>query len=273
MSATMPQSVASVFPCSPNQLQFINFDQQGAGKAALNFAFRYQIDGPLQHAVLQQAFDRLIVRHEILRTCFVPKGGLTQQMVMAAVSTPITLTDLSHLSEDSVHAEALELGRRDAEKPFDLGRAPLLRLSMLRLSTARHVLLFTVHAAIIDGWSIGILVAELGCLISAIGSGQTIELPPVEIPFGDYARWQQAVGAGGGFDDDLKYWTAELRGIGVFRLPPTRPTPAERRFPSQTRGIVLDRAITDQAAAFARQRGATFYHLALAALCSALYAH
>ncbi len=272
MSATLAAGVIAVFPCSPNQIQFLALDKLGAGRTALNFAFRYQVNGPLQLPLLQQAFDRLLQRHEILRTCFSRAGASWQQDVLAAVSVSISAVDLSHLSAEAAELEALELGRRDAERPFDLTRAPLLRLSMLRLDAQRHILLFTTHAAIIDGWSIGILVAELGRLIAGIASGREPDLAPVEIPFGDFARWQQAVSAGGGYADDLKYWSAELQGIQEFRLPATKPVPTQRAFPSVTRGILLDQALTGQAAAFARQRGVTFYHIALAALTSVLYA-
>jgi thioesterase domain-containing protein len=272
MTETLAPGAAAAFPCSPTQVQFLALDQLGAGRTALNFAFRYQVNGPLRLPLLQQAFDQLLQRHEILRTCFSPVGASWQQDVFATVSVPIAAVDLSHLSTEAAEVEALELGRREAERPFDLTRAPLLRLSMLRLDAQRHILLFTTHATIIDGWSIGILVAELGRLISAFDSGREPGLAAVEIPFGDFARWQHAVAASGGFDDDLKYWRAELQGIADFRVPATKPAPAVRRFPSLTRGNILDRTLTDKVSAVARRDGVTFFHIALAALTSALYA-
>lgn len=259
------------FPCSPTQTQFIMFDAMGQGRTALNFAFRYRIDGPLRVEVLQQAFDVLLARHEILRTGFVADGGVTVQEVAPSVRGPVRMLDFSRLDEAAAEEAANQAGHDEAAQPFDLTRPPLVRLTLIKFGTVRFNLLITAHASVIDGWSLSILLSELGTAMAAFHAGAAPHLPDVEMHFGDYALWQAEMAKSNAFAGDLAFWRTELDGASTFAVPPTRAVPEARTYPSMTRGVWLPKAATDRVRADAQSRGLTFYQMALASLAAVLH--
>lgn len=266
----MGLSVVTRFPCSPTQMQFLMFDAMGQGPTALNYAFRYRIDGPVRIDVLQQAFELLIERHEILRTGFAAVSGKLVQEVSPLVHGRVQLHDYSHLTEAAANLKADEAGHAEAALPFDLQRPPLVRFTLLKIAPERFQLLITAHATVIDGWSLSILLGELGCALAAFHAGRAPELPAVDMHFGDYAMWQAEMSRSGAFNADMAYWKRELDGVSPFRLPPSRRVPDKRTYPSITRGIWLPKADTERARGLAQSRGATFYQVALAALAAML---
>ncbi|WP_333783192.1 condensation domain-containing protein, partial [Xenorhabdus szentirmaii] len=95
------------------------------------------------------------------------------------------------LSETARARRVAELTEYEGSTPFDLTQGPLIRGQLLQLADEEHVLLFTQHHIISDGWSIGILVRELAALYQAALSGQTASLPPLPVQYADYAVWQR----------------------------------------------------------------------------------
>ena len=78
--------------------------------------------------------------------------------------------------------------------PFDLRKGPLIRGRLIRVGAQEHVLLMTVHHIVFDGWSMGILIRELGALYGAYRAGGSDPLPPLGIQYADYAVWQRHKG-------------------------------------------------------------------------------
>ena len=101
--------------------------------------------------------------------------------------------------------------REQAGQPFELSRAPLLRVQLLRLSAAEHVLL-VMHHIISDGWSMGVLVREVAALYEAYSAGRESPLPELPIQYADYAVWQREWLQGEVLEGELGYWREQLRG-------------------------------------------------------------
>ena len=272
MSQFIGNGDAVRFPCTPTQTQFLAFDAMGQGATALNYAFRYRVDGPLRLDIVQRAFDLLVARHETLRMRFVTVGGQWEQDVGVGAQGRVTMLDLSGLNAAAAESACARAGQAEAAKPFDLAAAPLVRLGLIKLGDERFQLLITAHATVIDGWSLSLLLAEFGEAIAAFHAGAEPRLSDVEIHYGDFALWQAATAESGAFTDDQRFWARELEGVRAFRLTPARAVPAVRTYSALTRGIWLSKETTDRARAQAQARGTTFYQSALAALAAMLYA-
>src|SRR5258707_4950153 len=95
---------------------------------------------------------------------------------------------------------------------FDLGRGPLLRVRVLRVSEQEPVLLLTMHHIISDGWSSGILVREVAAIYGAFVKGEPSPLPELAIQYADYAVWQRKWLTQQKLEIQTEYWTKELAG-------------------------------------------------------------
>jgi amino acid adenylation domain-containing protein len=165
-----------------------------------------------------------------------------------------------------------ELGRlavREARRPFDLARGPLLRLTLVRLERERHALLLTLHHVVADDWSVGILVRELAeGYRPGDGPPAAAALP---VQYADFAVWQRRWLDGGVLAPQLAHWQERLGGeLPVLALPTDRPRPRVQSF----RGAVLPFALPPALSAALRELGRrtdhTLFMVLLAAYAAAL---
>ncbi|WP_432841867.1 amino acid adenylation domain-containing protein [Dactylosporangium sp. CA-092794] len=175
-----------------------------------------RLRGPLDAAALAGALHRLVARHESLRTRFTADGRQLPEAPPPA--WPLPRTDVAEGGLD-------DWLRATAERPFDLAAGPLLRTELARLGPDDHVLLLVLHHVVADGWSLGILCAELTALLSA-GPGAD-PLPPLPIQPADHAAWQRRRLSGAALEDQLGYWRRTLAGIQTLEFPADRPRPAQ----------------------------------------------
>ena len=121
-------------------------------------------------------------------------------------------------------AEAQRLAHAEAQTPFDLGRAPLLRVRVLKLTADEHLMAMTMHHIISDAWSIAILIREVSELYRAFSTGHISPLPELPIQYSDFACWQQQQMEGTAFEKQLAYWKKQLGGgPPITELPADRP--------------------------------------------------
>ena len=132
-------------------------------------------------------------------------------------------------------AEARRLATADAQRAFDLRRAPLLRASLLRLSNEHHILLLNLHHIVTDGWSMGVLYRELAALYRAFNSGEEPRLPELPVQYADFAVWQRHWLQGEVLEGHLNYWREQLAGASpTINLPTDHPRPAVEGFRGAT---------------------------------------
>src|SRR5206468_3089700 len=171
-------------PASFAQRRLWLVDRLEPGSAAYNVPAFWRLRGALDAAALGRALSTVVARHEALRTTFAERGDEPVQVV--APPAPLSL-----VPEDLSQAEAGRVAADEAARPFDLAAGPLLRVRLLRLAADDHVLLLTVHHAVCDGWSLGVVCGELAALYDAERSGAGAALPPLAVQYGDYAAWQR----------------------------------------------------------------------------------
>jgi amino acid adenylation domain-containing protein len=231
-----------------------------------NIPAAVRLRGNLNLPVLEQTLSEIIRRHEILRTTFALRDGHPVQLVSEPSPLQLPITDLRSLSPSEREAEATSLAIGEAQRPFDLSIGPLLRATVLRLSDDEHILLFTLHHIISDGWSTAILIREVVALYGAYSEGTASPLPDLEIQYGDYAVWQRDWLSSGVLAQQLSYWRTQLSGAPpVLELPTDRPRPPVQSYRGATHSFALSGEVRTGLQRLSQQEGTTLFMTLLAA--------
>src|SRR5207248_652897 len=151
-------------------------------------------------------------RHEVLRTTFASSEGRPQQVISPAAPLTLLLIDLGALPGTARAGAQARWLRAEAGRGFDLERGPLLRVRLLRTTPADHALVATTHHIIADGWSIGILIRELGDGYMAVVREKREPTPSLAVQYGDFAVWQRRSLQGAELERQLAHWRARLAG-------------------------------------------------------------
>src|SRR5579863_2386524 len=167
-SSALEELEGQSLPCSQSQKRFWFETRLDPHNPALNVAVRWRLEGKVVHAHLEEAWRLIVARHQTLRTSFVAVDGEPRQEVAPAAVFRIPLVDMSAMSEDAALAEAEHLAAVEAKKTFDITQAPLIRVTHLRVRPDVSMILVTAHHTVCDGWSVGILAAEMGEIYDAL---------------------------------------------------------------------------------------------------------
>ncbi|HTN83814.1 MAG TPA: condensation domain-containing protein, partial [Sorangium sp.] len=215
-------------PLSFAQQRLWFLDRLEPASAFYNVPAVVRLSGRLDVDALARSLQELVRRHEALRTAFpTTLGGEAHQAIAGALEVPFPIVDLQAFAEPVLEAEVRRRAEEEGQKPFDLARGPLLRTTLLRLGEQEHVLVLTMHHIVSDGWSMGVLVRELGALYEAFSRGLPSPLPELPIQYADYAVWQRAWLSGEVLEAQLAYWKKQLSGAPpALELPTDRPRPA-----------------------------------------------
>ncbi len=157
-----PASQRDEPPLSFAQERLWFLDQLEPGVAAYNMPAAVRLSGQLDPEALAASLTDLARRHETLRTRFAARHGEPVQCIEPAREVALPLVDLRGLESDRQRTEARRVGTAAARRPFDLSRGPLLRVMLVRVDEAVHLAFLTMHHIVSDGWSMRILVRELG---------------------------------------------------------------------------------------------------------------
>ena len=247
-------------------------DQMEPGNASYNMPVALRLKGELDVAALAESLNAIIKRHESLRTSFATIAGEPVQVISDAWQVSLNADDISQWSEAERAAEVERRAEAEARQSFDLAQGPLMRVKLLRLADDEHVLLFTMHHIISDGWSMGILVREVAALYEAHRMGEEAELPELPIQYADYAVWQREYLSGEVLEQQLGYWTTQLAGApALLELPTDRPRPEEQTYRGAQHEMALSAMASEELRALSRSEGVTLYMTLLAAFDVLLY--
>jgi amino acid adenylation domain-containing protein len=215
-----------VFPASYSQQRLWFLDQLQPGRAAYNVPTAVRLEGPLDVAALERAFNEVVARHESLRTTFASEAGVPVQVVAPALTIPLGVEDLSAVPPAEREAALARSLSAAAATPFDLKVGPLVRMLLVRIAADDHALLVNASHTIVDGISISIFFKELSALYAAFVAGQPSPLAPVAIQLADYAVWQKEFVQGAELERLMAYWRERLGGeLPPSELPSDRPRP------------------------------------------------
>jgi amino acid adenylation domain-containing protein len=237
--------------------------QMPGASEAYHIPWGVNLEGTLDRAALRSALDRIVQRHEALRTRFEQVSGHAVQRIEMECMSRFELRE-QEIGRDLSLAEAtLELQRltlEEARAPFDLQFGPLIRGRLIRNGEESHTLLITMHHIVSDGWSMEIFVRELNALYAAYCSGDDDPLPPLPVQYADYAVWQRQWLTGGRHAQQVRYWEEQLAGAPVLLSMPTDyPRPAEQGYAGDVVELVLGQEVTSGLKNLSRKRGATLF--------------
>jgi amino acid adenylation domain-containing protein len=261
----VPVSREIDLPLSFAQQRLWFLDQLEPNNAFYNVPTALRLNGPLNIAALQQTLDEVVRRHESLRTSFALANGAPVQVISEAATVELPVIDLSREDEETREARARKLAEEEARRPFDLSRGPLLRTQLLRLSENEHVVLFTMHHIVSDGWSMGVLVHEIATLYEAFLQGAASPLPELPVQYADYAYWQRNWLQGEVMEKLLGYWRRRLGGtLPVLNLPTDHVRPALPTFRGRHDSYMIAATLSESLRQLSQQQGATLFMTLLA---------
>ncbi|MGD7376158.1 amino acid adenylation domain-containing protein, partial [Ralstonia pseudosolanacearum] len=238
--------------------------QMEGGSEAYHIPVGLRLKGELDEDALRRSLDRIVARHEALRTCFVTEEGQAVQRVASAdVGFALDCVDLQGQA-DSGQALAT-LSEREANTPFDLAHGPLIRGRLVKLGEQEHVLLITMHHIVSDGWSQGVLARELGALYEAYRAGNSDPLPALPIQYADYAVWQRRWLEGAELQRQGAYWEQALAGAPtLLSLPTDRARPPQQDYAGGSVEVVFDEALSAGLRKLSQRHGTTLFMTVLA---------
>ncbi len=264
---TLPRSgQPQAFPLSFAQQRLWFLYQWEPHTAFYNINSALRIEGDLDVAAFKRCVNEIVKRHESLRTSFTTLESEPVQIVHPETKLKVSFIDLRGFSPSERDTEMRRLAAEEAERPFDLARAPLIRVCLLQLDNISHVALTALHHIISDGWSIGAFYREVAALYQAFARSEAISLPELPIQYPDYAVWQRGYLSGEVLEPQLAYWKSRLTGAApLLELPTDRPRPALQSFKGARLSRVVDKALLDAVKTVGQVDRATLFMTLLAA--------
>jgi amino acid adenylation domain-containing protein len=205
---------------------------------AFNLLYALDFDGLLDSQAMELAIQTLVDRHESLRATFSTDG--IHMSILKKLPLEINTQDLSNIEKKSQIDAFENYTKEEALYVFDLVIGPLIRVSLIKFSDIKHSLIINIHHIICDGWSVGIILEELGIIYSALVENKT-PLLPESIPFSEYAEEEQLLANSNEYKEIEKYWfTLYEQSVPVLNLPTDNPRPSLRTYESERLDFVLD---------------------------------
>ncbi|MBD6620400.1 amino acid adenylation domain-containing protein [Komarekiella sp. 'clone 1'] len=273
-----------IFPTSFAQQRLWFLDQLAPGNPFYNVSTALRLTGSLNFTAFKQTFNEIVSRHEILRTRFVMVQQEPVQAIAAescanapSLTIPFPLIDLRNFESQERETQVRRIATAEAQRPFNLTTGPLLRVKLLQLDEVEYVLLLNLHHIVADGWSIGVLIRELGVLYKAFVEDKRASLPKLPIQYADFAQWQrewlQSVGVNGcsPLQTQLAYWQKQLDGISALNLPTDRLRSAIPTYRGAKQFLELPHSLTQALEVLSCKEDVTLFMTMLAAFQTLLY--
>jgi non-ribosomal peptide synthetase component F/acyl carrier protein len=271
-----PMEQREYYALSSAQKRLYVMWQLAPGSIAYNLTSVVVLNGHLDRGRLESTFRQMIERHESLRTSFqmVQKNPVQKIWAYDQVEFAGEYYHLTGKEEEERVRESDSIIRESFIRPFDLSRAPLLRVGLIKLSgedtsssltgdAPRHILMVDMHHIITDGTSLGIFIQDF----IALYSGQ--ELPGLKLQYRDFAEWQTGIHQNKTVNKSIKqqeqYWLNRFEGeVPQLAMPRDFPRPPIQDFKGDIIGFEIDEHWTAEIKKLVVDAEATIYMILLA---------
>jgi amino acid adenylation domain-containing protein/non-ribosomal peptide synthase protein (TIGR01720 family) len=269
-----PRKKDASLPLSYAQERMWFLDQIDLGSGAYNIGIGVRLIGTVRRSCFAQTVDEVTRRHEALRTRFVVNGGRPEQIVEAGCCGALGLIDLDSLGDLGADEQITALGKEIWGRGFDLAQGGMFRLLLIKAGTAGELAIGAMHHIISDGWSVGLLVREMGTLLRSYSAGLPSPLADLRVQYGDYAVWQREWLQGEVLEAEVAYWRQQLAGSPpVLELPTDRTRPAVQTFRGDRELLRFSPELTAQIKEMCRRHRVTLFMTLLAAFNALLRRH
>lgn len=230
---------------SAQKRMYILNHYDGVG-TSYNISSALLIEGELDLKRLESVFQVIVKRHESLRTSFQFVDNQLKQMIDEEIEFK-----LDYEISESYDIENI---MNNFVKPFDLGKAPLLRMKLVKIKEQKHVLLLDIHHIIADGISIGLMVKEFKNLYK----GE--ELPAPRFQYKDFAAWQNELFNKKLMKKQEAYWLNMFEGkIPILNMPMDFKRPLVRSYEGDNIVFETSKKLTESINRLANERGTTMF--------------
>ncbi|WP_258042492.1 non-ribosomal peptide synthetase [Paenibacillus sp. UNC499MF] len=252
------------YPVSPAQRRLLVVQEISGAATAYNVPLILEVKGSLNLERVNEAFRKLIGRHEALRTSFTRIHEEYVQVIHdpSQIAFQLDVTQLAELSADwtddqrEMYIETIADG---FIRPFDLGSAPLLRVGLVKTETERHLLLIDMHHLITDGASLEQMTEEF------IRLYRGEELGELSVQYKDYTMWQNQLSVDGTVARQENFWLNTFSGeIPVLNMPLDYARPQLQSFEGAVYTFEADHELTWQLHQIVSRHGATLFMILLA---------
>jgi amino acid adenylation domain-containing protein len=229
-------------------------------------------EGDLDTQAMRTALNDIVVRHPSLRSTF-SEDGNTQYFHPSERSVDLMEHDFSNITSSSPSALLPLSLIKNAESsiPFDITNGPVIRLHLIHLSGNRHELLFTAHHIICDGWSFGMILAELATAYNARKAGKLPRLAPA-MSFAEFARLEEANKGGEETTAAENFWVSKFAGgTPVLELPTDRPRPELKTYQGAMEKITINGDRYDRLKKASPKLGGTMFATLLSSFATLLH--
>ncbi|HEX5120938.1 MAG TPA: amino acid adenylation domain-containing protein [Pseudonocardiaceae bacterium] len=245
------------------------FERLRAGSPLYVISGAARLRGTLDLPVLRRCLDEVVRRHEALRTTF-HGDAEPWARIGDPVGVPLDVVDLTDVPEPDRTAQVSDLLGRAARRPFDLSRDLLLRAILLRVAPDEYLCQFSMHHIAADGWSLGVLVREIGALYPAFAAGLPSPLPELAVQYPDFAAWQDDRSAEPAQAAAVRDVVSALAGAVPADLPTDRPRRGSESFGGGWVPVDLPAGVVAGIHRLAAEQRATPYMVLCAALAVVL---
>ncbi len=267
VGALAQDSLETEFPLTEAQTEiWLAAQMSVAAAVAYNESLSLRFHGPFNVDAFRSAVHQALQRHPILLASIAADGR--SQQIKSGVTVDVPLFDLSAHAGQAREQELARLIDQETHQPFELSAGPLLRVKIVRLSNDRHVVIWTAHHIVCDGWSGGLLISELARIYTASIQGVS---PDLETPesFREYALESQVPGS---VNDSIAYWRQKFLTLpSPLDLPADRVRPPVRTARAATTKRLLDRSLHQSLKRIAAKQRTTMVALLMAGLRTFLY--
>ena len=250
---------------SAGQQQMWILHQLEPASPAYLMTWAVRLYGPLDGEALRAAWERVVARHEVLRTRYAHTEGTLHQIVDPPARFEIQRVEAGRGPRAARLERARHIAEWERRRPFDLTSEHPLRVTLVAVDADVHVLVIHVHHIACDGPSFVRLSAEVAALYGEFAGGPPAGLAPVAVQYADYAAWEIAREQAGSLRPHLDYWRRELDGLAPLELPLDRPRSTRSDARGRSVEIGLAPEVLDAVRALARTRRATPFMVLLAA--------
>ena len=259
----VPVSRDGHLPLSFAQQRLWFLDRLAPNNPFYNIPGTVRLGQNLNLEALGRAINEIVRRHEVLRTRFEVKEGAPIQVIENWSPMRLEVISLASLTQAEREEEARRIAREEAGTGFDLSRGPALRVKVLELEKDDHMVLFTMHHIVSDGWSMDILIREVVALYQAYLAGESSPLAELPIQYADYAVWQRNWLQGEVLEQQLSYWRERLAGIEDLELPLDHPRPAVRSYQGARQPFVIENELMEKLRALGQREESTLFMIML----------
>ncbi|MGD2090555.1 MAG: amino acid adenylation domain-containing protein [Candidatus Aminicenantes bacterium] len=200
----------------------------------------YRVIGDINHKLLEQAFNQLIDRYDILRTIFVyEKIQSPLQVVLKKRKASVYYEDISRLNEDEKVSRIKDFRNKDKKRGFDLSKDLPIRFSIVRIADKTYEIIWSFHHIVIDGWCTKILIKEMLSIYCSLNEGKTVTLPEVK-PYSLYIKWLEKQDK----EKGLNYWRKYLEAFENQSGFPKFEEGKEGKFEQEEFQFKINKALT-----------------------------